>query len=292
MPLNLDIDQLRALVTVAQTRSFTKTGSMLNRSQSAISLQIKRLENTLNRQLFDRSGRKIRLTDEGERFLPEAERIVDMHDRAVELLSSPSVSGRVRLGCTEEFAATHLANVLGSFQYTHPDVHIEIGVDTSKTLRDGFASRDYDIVLAKVDENERNGDTIWCEDIIWVVTDGPSANDILRRDPIPLLASPVPCLIRHGMTTKLDQVGKRWQIVGTSEVNVGLQAAVSAGFGITALPKSATRSSMRPIGQEWGLPPLPRSEVRLFESVDDGNDAARCMSEHIRKRVLPSGVYI
>ena len=292
MPLNLDIDQLRAFSTVAQTRSFTKTGSMLNRSQSAISLQIKRLETALNRQLFDRSGRKIRLTDEGARFLPEAERIVDMHDRAVELLSSPSVSGRVRLGCTEEFAATHLANVLGSFQYTHPDVHIEIGVDTSKSLRDGFSERDYDVVLAKVEENERNGDTIWCEDIIWVVTDGPSANDILRRDPIPLLASPVPCLIRYAMTTKLDQIGKRWQIVGTSEVNVGLQAAVSAGFGITALPRSAIRPSMRPIAPEWGLPPLPRSEVRLFENLEDGNDAARCMSDHIRKRVLPSGVYI
>ncbi|MDA8638051.1 LysR family transcriptional regulator [Rhodospirillales bacterium] len=292
MPLNLDIDQLRAFSTVAQTRSFTKTGSMLNRSQSTISLQIKRLETALNRQLFDRSGRKIRLTDEGARFLPEAERIVDMHDRAVELLSSPSVSGRVRLGCTEEFAATHLANVLGSFQYTHPDVHIEIGVDTSKSLRDGFSERDYDVVLAKVEENERNGDTIWCEDIIWVVTDGPSANDILRRDPIPLLASPVPCLIRYAMTTKLDQIGKRWQIVGTSEVNVGLQAAVSAGFGITALPRSAIRPSMRPIAPEWGLPPLPRSEVRLFENLEDGNDAARCMSDHIRKRVLPSGVYI
>ena len=292
MPLNLDIDQLRAFSTVAQTRSFTKTGSMLNRSQSTISLQIKRLETALNRQLFDRSGRTIRLTDEGARFLPEAERIVDMHDRAVELLSSPSVSGRVRLGCTEEFAATHLANVLGSFQYTHPDVHIEIGVDTSKSLRDGFSERDYDVVLAKVEENERNGDTIWCEDIIWVVTDGPSANDILRRDPIPLLASPVPCLIRYAMTTKLDQIGKRWQIVGTSEVNVGLQAAVSAGFGITALPRSAIRPSMRPIAPEWGLPPLPRSEVRLFENLEDGNDAARCMSDHIRKRVLPSGVYI
>ncbi len=292
MPLNLDIDQLRAFVTVAQTRSFTKTGSMLNRSQSAISLQVKRLESALDRQLFDRSGRKIHLTDQGERFLPEAERIVDMHDRAVELLSSPSVSGRVRLGCTEEFAATHLANVLGSFQYTHPDVHIEIGVDTSKSLRDGFAVREYDIVLAKVDETEQSGDTIWCEDIIWVVTDGPTANEILKRDPIPLLASPVPCLIRHGMISKLDQIGKRWQIVGTSEVNVGLQAAVSAGFGITALPKSAIRASMRPVTPEWGLPPMPRSEVRLFENPEDGNDAARCMSDHIRKRVLPSGVYI
>jgi DNA-binding transcriptional LysR family regulator len=292
MPLNLDIDQLLAFVTVAQTRSFTKTGSMLNRSQSAISLQVKRLESALDRQLFDRSGRKIHLTDQGERFLPEAERIVDMHDRAVELLSSPSVSGRVRLGCTEEFAATHLANVLGSFQYTHPDVHIEIGVDTSKSLRDGFAVREYDIVLAKVDETEQSGDTIWCEDIIWVVTDGPTANEILKRDPIPLLASPVPCLIRHGMISKLDQIGKRWQIVGTSEVNVGLQAAVSAGFGITALPKSAIRGSMRPVTPEWGLPPMPRSEVRLFENPEDGNDAARCMSDHIRKRGLPSGVYI
>jgi DNA-binding transcriptional LysR family regulator len=292
MPLNLDIDQLRAFTTVAQTRSFTKTGTMLNRSQSAISLQVKRLEDNLNRQLFDRSGRQIRLTEEGERFLPEAERIVDMHDRAVQLLSNPSVTGRVRLGCTEEFAATHLANVLGSFQYTHPDVHIEIGVDTSKALRDGFDARQYDVVLAKVDEAENDGDTIWCEDIIWVVTDGPSANDILRRDPLPLLASPVPCLIRHAMTTKLDQIDKRWEIVGTSEVNVGLQAAVSAGFGITALPRSAIRPSMRPIAAEWGLPPLPRSEVRLFEDTTDGNDAARCMSDHIRKRVLPSGVYI
>ena len=97
MTLNLDIDQLRAFATVARTGSFTRTGDLLGRSQSAVSLQIKRLETTINGRLFERNGRRVQLTDEGDRFLGEAERILEMHDRAVALLTQPAVSGRVSL---------------------------------------------------------------------------------------------------------------------------------------------------------------------------------------------------
>jgi len=291
MPINLDIDQLRAFATVARTGSFTRTGELLGRTQSAISLQIKRLETSIERKLFERNGRSISLTDEGERFLAEANHILEMHDRAIALLNQPAVSGSVSLGCTEEFAAVHLTDVLGSFQRTHPHVHIEIAVDTSQELRNGFSNNRYDVVLAKTGAAESNGKRIWREDLIWVIDDTPSSSSILTRDPLPLLVSPLPCLIRQAMTAALDDTGRKWAIVGTSEVNAGLQAAVLAGFGVTALPRSAIRPGMRQVLPEEGLPFLPASEVRMFENPSDGNDAARCLAGHIVSRLTPSGVY-
>ena len=92
------------------------------------------------------------------------------------------------------------------------------------------------------------------------------------------------------MTAALDNVCRKWAIVGTSEVNAGLQATVLAGFGVTALPRSAIQSGMRQVLPEEGLPPLPQSEVRMFENPNDGNDAARCLAGHIVSRLTPSGV--
>jgi len=294
MALNLDIDQLRAFATVARTGSFTRTGDLLGRTQSAVSLQIKRLETTINARLFERNGRRIRLTDDGDRFLVEAERILEMHDRAVALLTQPGVSGRVSLGCTEEFAAVYLTDVLGSFQRTHPDVHIEIAVEASGELKDGFRGNRYDVVLAKVSAEEAvtQAQPVWDEDLIWVIDEQTPTARMLARDPLPLLASPVPCTIRRDMTKALDGIGRNWAIVGSSEVNAGLQAAVLAGFGITALPRSAVIDGMRAILPDDGLPALPPSRVFLFDNPDDGNDAARCLADHIVRRMSPSGVYI
>lgn len=291
MPINLDIDQLRAFATVSRTGSFTRTGELLGRTQSAISLQVKRLETSIERKLFERNGRSIGLTNEGERFLVEANHILEMHDRAIALLNQPAVSGSVSLGCTEEFAAVHLTDVLGSFQRTHPNVHIEIAVDTSQELRTGFSNNRYDVALSKTAHGETNGQSVWREDLIWVIDDKTPSSSILLRDPLPLLASPSPCLIKHAMTAALDKVGRKWAVVGTSEVNAGLQAAVLAGFGVTALPRSAVRPGMRQVLPEEGLPFLPQSEVRMFENPNDGNDAARCLTGHIMSRLTPSGIY-
>ena len=93
------------------------------------------------------------------------------------------------------------------------------------------------------------------------------------------------------MTTALDNADRKWTIVGTSEVNAGLQAAVLAGFGVTALPRSAIQPGIRQVLPEEGLPTLPQSEVRMFENPNDGNDAARCLAGHIISRITPSGVY-
>ena len=291
MLINLDIDQLRAFATVSRTGSFTRTGELLGRTQSAISLQIKRLETSIERKLFERNGRSIGLTNAGERFLVEANHILEMHDRAITLLNQPAVSGNVSLGCTEEFAAVHLTDVLGSFQRTHQNVHIEIAVDTSQELRKGFSNNRYDVVLAKTTQDETNGQSIWREDLIWVIDNKTLSASILLRDPLPLLVSPLPCLIRHAMTTALDNADRKWTIVGTSEVNAGLQAAVLAGFGVTALPRSAIQPGIRQVLPEEGLPTLPQSEVRMFENPNDGNDAARCLAGHIISRITPTGVY-
>ena len=123
---NLDIDLLRCFVTIADAGSFTRAGEQLGRTQSTVSLQIKRLEEQLGRAIFERSPRSLRLTADGERLLGTARKLLNLNDRAVAELFEPDIAGGVRLGVPEDFATAHLPAVLAQFTRSHPLVELEV----------------------------------------------------------------------------------------------------------------------------------------------------------------------
>ena len=165
----LDLDLLRAFVTVAEQRSFTQAADTLLRRQSTVSLQIRRLEDALHRCLLDRTSRRVRLTAAGEALLEPARRMLDEHDRLMASLDAPALAGTVRLGTPEDFATTHLPHVLARFAQAYPAVRLEVTCDLTLNLAARFRQGDFDLVLVKREpERSHRGVRVWREPLVWV----------------------------------------------------------------------------------------------------------------------------
>jgi DNA-binding transcriptional LysR family regulator len=275
--LNLDVDLVRSFVAVAEARSFSRAGDRLLRSQSTVSLQIKRLENILKRRLFDRTPRAVKLTAEGEAFLVDARRLLDANDAAVARLAEPDLRGLVRLGTPEDFATSHLPEVLARFSKAHPHVALEVTCDLTLNLLARFETGAFDLVLVKRQPSSRaDGIRVWREKLVWVAG---GEFVLAERESLPLVVSPAPCVYRKRATEALDAKGRAWRVAYTCASLAGQTAAVRAGLGVTVLPRDMVPQGLRAI-EGLGLPKLEDSEIAV---LDAGNlsTPARRLREHI-----------
>lgn len=273
----LDLELLRSFVTVADLGSFTRAAEHLGRTQSAISLQIKRLEEAVGKEVMSRGPRHLRLTRDGEKLLGHARRILRLNDSAVADLAEPEVAGLVRLGVPEDFATVHLPNVLADFADAHPKVELEVTCDLTLNLEAGFRAGRFDLVLVKREpEVALEGIRVWREPLIWVARDRYS---LPEEGPVPLIVSPQPCVYRHRAVAALDAVGRSWRCVYISTSLAGTQAAVRAGLGIAVLPREMCTGSLASLGSGL-LPALEDTEVALIEAPGASPTAHR-FAQHV-----------
>lgn len=278
MLANLDIDLLRTFVTINETGSFTQTGELLGRTQSAISVQVKRLETQLGKELLQRSGRRIELTEDGEQLLYYARRILAINDDAVSRITAPRVSGKVTLGTCEEFAEHCLADILGPFARSHPDVRLEIVVDYSKTLIEDLKSGAFDIALANRLPGDGVEPSIVREPLVWV------AREDFETQPagsVPLVIGQAPCVWRRFALEALEGVGREWHIVCSSQESKGLHAAVMAGLGVSVFPRSTVLDGMRVLTERDGYPLMPDADVALFRRAGEMSPAAVAFESYV-----------
>lgn len=279
MPVrHLDLDLLRTLVTIADTGSFTRAGDQLGRTQSAISLQVKRLEELIGQPVFQRTSRTLRLTGAGEKLLSHARQMLRLNDAALADLLEPEIAGTVRLGVPEDFATAHLADVLAAFTAAHPQVELEVTCDLTLNLLERFQNGDFELVLVKREPGApRRGVRVWREPLVWVGREGAMASP---DQPVPLVVSPQPCVYRKRAIEALEEAGRRWRIAYTSTSLTGAQAAVRAGLGLTVLPREMVPPSLVSLGQDTGLPPLDETEIALIEGPEV-SPTAHLFAEHI-----------
>lgn len=258
----LDLDLLRAFVTVAETASMTSAGERLRRSQSAISLQIKRLEDHLDLRLFDRGRRAVRLTAAGERLLTQAGAMLALNDAILDEFAEPALEGAVRLGTPEDFATTHLPSVLARFAESHPRVSLEVSCDLTLNLLDRFGAGEFDLVLVKREPSGGEaGVRVWREPLVWAAS---PRFDVAHAGPLPLVVSPSPCVYRARAVGALDRAGRAWRIAYTCGSLAGSQAAVRAGLGVTVLPRDMVPADLAAIDDPAALPDLHDTEIALL----------------------------
>ncbi|WP_225007061.1 LysR substrate-binding domain-containing protein [Novosphingobium percolationis] len=276
---NLDIDLLRCFVTIADTGSLTRAGQRLGRTQSAVSLQLKRLEEQLNRSLFDRSPRSLAITSDGERLIGPARQILRLNDATVAEMFEPDITGQVRIGVPEDFATAHLPGVLAAFAEAHPLVELEVTCDLTLNLLERFHAGAFDLVLVKRQpEQERQpGVRVWREPLVWVARDRHAVADLRR---VPLVVSPEPCVYRKRASESLDAMGRAWRVAYTSTSLGGSLSAVRAGLGITVLPLEMVPPGLTALGEDSGLPPLYDTEIALIEAPGL-SDTAHRLAQHI-----------
>lgn len=280
MTFHTDTLTLKSFVTIAETGTFSRAAQAVGRTQSALSLQIKKLEENLGCKLFERSARKVKLTDQGEIFLGYARRIIQLQWEAFSRLKEPDIEGDIRLGTPEDFATHYLPNVLSTFREHHPRVKLNVSCDLTLNLIRGFQSGQYDVILIKRDPKAAKGGTkVWREPLVWAASDHHQP-----EEPLSLVLSPQPCIYRARALAALDKARKPWRIGYTSPSLAGTIAAVKAGLGITVLPANMLPGGIHPIRKELALPALADAEIALMKR-DDLSKASAMLAEHIVARL-------
>lgn len=277
--VNLDLDLVRAFVAVAEAKNFTRAGARLGRTQSTISLQIKRLEEQLDSELFSRDPRSVALTAQGEALLAQARRLLRLNDEIIGEIFEHSLEGEVRFGAPEDFATTHLPGILGDYARAYPHVSLSVTCDLTLNLMDKMGQGELDLALIKREPaSVAAGQPVWRERLVWV----GAGKDVFSPDaPIPLIVAPSPCVYRKRATSALDSAGREWRVAYTSPSLAGQHAALRAGLGVTALPTEMTPKDLVQFGPEHGFPPLADSEITLVRGAKILSVAAERLANFI-----------
>src|SRR5262245_37108021 len=188
----LDLELLRSFVSVVDTGGFTSAGERVHRTQSTVSQQIKRLEDTLGYPLLHRNGKQATPTEEGERLLSYARRILLLEQEARDVLAQPAGEGIIRLGIPEDFAAYRLTELLSDFTRSRPGLRLDVRSGLSVQARRALERGELDLALYKRDAGERGGIAAWPERLHWVTSRKHPIN--FKRDPLPLVMSEQGCL--------------------------------------------------------------------------------------------------
>jgi DNA-binding transcriptional LysR family regulator len=288
--INLDMDALRSFAVGMELGSFTQAADRLGRSQSALSAQLRKLEEQADRPLVKKAGRRLAPTEAGEAMLSYARRLLDLNDEAVAAVRGGAVEGWVRLGLPQDFAENWLPGVLGRFARAHPKVRVEARVDRNSELVRRLLAGNLDVALTWGEQNSTpHAERIADLPIAWIAPAGsplPRATD----DALPLVAFEPPCAFRVAGVAALDKAGIAWRIAFTSPSLAGLWAATAAGLGVTLRTPAGLPSSLRALRSgEAGLPRLPKISL-ILHSAEATPAAAVARLAAILKDTLAAGL--
>jgi DNA-binding transcriptional LysR family regulator len=285
---DVDTSLLRTFVAVAETGSFSRSGALIGRSQSAVSGQIRRLEQTFGRLLLDRDTRNVRLTGDGERLLVHARKMIAAADAMLARFRSDDLAGEVRFGSPEDFASAYLPEVLGLFAAAHEAVQLHVTCKLTLPLIEEFEAGLQDLIVVKQDPARRHPGArpLWREPLVWVT--GPDAESdwavlAARGRPLPLVTAPAPCVYRGRAAAALDAAHVGWTAVFTSPSHAGCSAAVRAGLGYTVMPRAMVPAGL--VVPAAGWPALPDAEMALL-SARRMTPAVAALADFIEDRVL------
>jgi DNA-binding transcriptional LysR family regulator len=259
---NLPTDLLRTFIAVVELGGHSKAGAVLGRSQPAISLQIRRLEELVRTPLLMQEGRAIHTTPAGEALLSYAREMVRINDEAVRYFHRSDMQGVLRIGLPTDYAVAFLQNTLTTFLRQNADVELEIHCDLSRELHQHLRSDDLDIIVATMPSARMPYlSRAWVEQPIWAAAESLKMS---HARPVPLGAHLEGCDYRTRMIEALDAAERRWRIVYTGPGISGLQNAVLNGLCVTALTRATMMPGMRELQQEEGFPKLEPLRIGLF----------------------------
>src|SRR5690606_23143191 len=266
LPL-LELDVLRTFVAIAETGSFTAAANAVFRTPSAVSMQIKKLEDQLGRAVFSRDARSVTLTADGEMLLTFARRLLALNREAVSKFVAPSISGIVRLGSPDDFGERVLPSVLKRFAQSHPAVAVDVTIDVSTNLRKRMAARQLDITLITCTDAkmETGVEILLSEPIVWAGARGGCAH---LREPLPVSIWEEGCAWRSAALAALGEQGRSYRIAYMSAHTAGQRAAILADLAIAPLPKSFIGGDLVELGENDGLPPMGNYHIGMIVTPD------------------------
>ena len=278
---HLSLEALRSFTTVIELGSMTAAGERMGRSQPAISLQLKKLEQQVGVELLTRHGTGFALTADGEVLFDYAQRLLALNDQAWAQFEPQQVSGKVRLGITSEFASSLLPSVLGQFAQVYPQVTLQVTSALSKDLLTGLGQQ-FDIILALREQTNKSDVLIQREELVWV---GSSA--LMEQPSFPLVVAPEGCIYRRRAEQCFQRIHQPYRITYTNTDFSGLTAALNSGLGITVLARSTVPENIAiidllPDGKRL---PHPGSVNVIMRLAGGASSAASQLADYLKARI-------
>lgn len=278
MPATLDPELLRTFVAFADTGSFTRAARLVDRTQSAVSMQMKRLEEIVGRPLFDREGRQLALSHDGRQLVGYARRMLMLHDEALARFQEPDLTGTVRVGTPDDYAASVLPLILSRFAEAYPLVHLEVLCDTTAQLRHRMDDGALDMAIMTSTPETEAGTVLRREPVVWATSRQHAAHE---RDPLPLALFLPDCRFRAYALESLEREARPHRVAYSSHSLAGIQSAVLAGLAVTAIARSAVSQGMRELDPADGFPGLPWISIALCLAPRTRNEAGARLAQHI-----------
>ncbi len=279
-----DIEALRAVVAGIDLRGFARAAAHLGRSQSAVSMQLKKLEQQAGTPLFIRKGRGLVPTEAGEALAAYARRILALNDEAALAVGAAVTSATVRLGLPQDFFDDVMLATLTAFSRRHPDVHVEVRAGPNYRLSDEIAAGRLDGAVAFYTDGARPEGELLCKlPMRWLAHE--SVRQRAGDDRLPLVLFEHPCLFRQAALAALDGAGRRWRVAVTTPSLPGIWAALRSGLGMAVRTDHGLPGDIAHAGEDVGLPALPAIEVRLLRA-ENASNAADALCDVLRDDTL------
>ncbi len=260
--VNLPTDLLRTFVTVIEVKSHTRAADLLNRSQPAVSLQIKRLETLVGYKLIQQKGRSMHVSEKGEALAMHARQILRLNDMAVGLFERTDMETDLRIGLPLDYGVRLLQQEVTALMQENAALKLTMSCDLSQNLHDALLRDELDIIVALYQDGDPQFLVQkWREQPVWVAAQNMRPTQF---EELPLVAHPVGCVYRHRMTDALRSVERNWKVIFSSPDIDAVQEAVRGGLGFTILTAPTTQNGMRQVPTSEGLPPLEPLRIGLF----------------------------
>ena len=279
--LALELDLLKTFTAIVDTGSFKGAAELVLRTPSAISMQVKKLEDIVGRPLFIRDARSVNLTQDGEVLLAYARRLLSLSDEALGHFRKPQMEGVVSLGAPDDYGSRFLPSILKRFSVTHPGVVVDVVIDQSSALRDRVKKGKLDLTLISCSgevASDPDIEVILEEKLVWTGVKGGCAH---LQDQLPVSMWEEGCAWRSNAVSALATKGRDYRVAYMSAHSSGQKAAVLADLAVAPFPKSLLDHPMIELDEEDGMPELNTYNIGLYKKPNAG-DAVLAVASHIR----------
>lgn len=275
---NLDLTALRSFVAIADAGGVTKAAGILHLTQSAVSMQLKRLEDMLGVNVFDRAGRQLVLTGEGEQLLSYARKMLSLNDEVYARMTESSYEGELVLGVPTDIIYPAIPIVLQRFSSTYPRMQLRLMSGYTQYLRDQFLQGNCDLMLATEDEPDSDGEVLAEKRLIWC---GARHGTAWRRRPL-RIAFEQRCMFRRPVQEKLDAAGIPWEMAVETRSSRAIEATVSADLAVNALLENMQTQHLVPIAHNGALPDLGSKKINMYVADTSQNIVLADLADMVR----------
>jgi DNA-binding transcriptional LysR family regulator len=279
MMRNLDVTTLRSFVAVADTGGVTRAAGFLHLTQSAVSMQLKRLEDMLGLDLLDRSGRTVALTASGEQLLTYARRMVSLNDEVITRLTDQAFEGAITIGVPQDIVYPAIPRVLQQFNVAFPRVRVQLVTTYTRSLKEEFAKGELDLILTTENDAVTEAETIAERPLRWIGAPGGSA---WRQRPLRIAFCRY-CTFRPRVIEALDGAGINWEMAVDTESDRTIEATVTADLAVHSVIEGTEPGHLTQIDHGGALPDLPVQKINLYGADERKGEVINAMADLLRR---------